>query len=197
MRIGLLAAARITPSAVVEPAARIAGVEVVGVAARTLDRARAATEEWGLDRAFGSYQELVDSPDVDAIYIATPAALHHRWTLAALAAGKPVLVEKPFAANAVEAREMVAAADATGRRATNRSPTWSSSTSATGPPVCDRGLRSSEWSGCRAEAEHPLAHQVDEVVVVEALPHGVAGVAQRALEALERLAAAFDMGVVR
>ena len=79
MRIGLLAAARMTPSAVVEPAARIAGVEVVGVAARTLDRARAATEEWGLDRAFGSYQELVDSPDVDAIYIATPAALHHRW----------------------------------------------------------------------------------------------------------------------
>jgi predicted dehydrogenase len=114
MRIGLLAAARITPVAVVEPAARITGVEVVGVAARTLERARVAAGEWGVGRAFGSYEELVESPDVDAIYIATPAALHHRWTLAALASGKPVLCEKPFAANAGEAREMVAAADAAG-----------------------------------------------------------------------------------
>jgi predicted dehydrogenase len=111
MRIGLLAAARITPLAIIEPAARIEGVDVVAVAARTLERAQAVADEWGVERAFGSYQELVDSPDVDAIYIATPAALHHRWTLASLAAGKPVLCEKPIAANADEARVMVAAAD--------------------------------------------------------------------------------------
>ncbi len=114
MRIGLLSAARITPLAVVEPARRIDGVDVVAVAARTLERARAAADEWGVERAFGSYEELVESPDVDAIYIATPAALHLRWTLAALAAGKPVLCEKPIAANADEAREMVAAAEAAG-----------------------------------------------------------------------------------
>ena len=114
MRIGLLSAARITPLAVVEPARRIEGVDVVAVAARTLERAQAAADEWGVERAFGSYEELVESPDIDAIYIATPAALHLRWTLAALAAGKPVLCEKPIAANAVEARQMVAAADAAG-----------------------------------------------------------------------------------
>jgi predicted dehydrogenase len=114
MRIGLLAAARITPLAIVEPAARIDGVDVVAVAARTLERAQAVADEWGVDHAFGSYQELIESPDVDAIYIATPAALHRRWTLAALAAAKPVLCEKPFASNAGEAREMVAAADSAG-----------------------------------------------------------------------------------
>jgi predicted dehydrogenase len=114
MRLGLLAAARITTSAIVEPAARIDGVDVVAVAARTLERAQVAAGEWGVEQAFGSYEELVESPDVDAIYLATPAALHRRWTLAALAAGKPVLCEKPFSANAGEAREMVAAADTAG-----------------------------------------------------------------------------------
>jgi predicted dehydrogenase len=114
MRIGLLAAARITTAAVVEPATRIDGADVVAVAARTLERAQVAADRWGLGLAFGSYQELVESPEIDAIYIATPAALHHRWTLAALAAGKHVLCEKPFASNAGEAREMVAAADAAG-----------------------------------------------------------------------------------
>jgi predicted dehydrogenase len=114
MRIGLLAAARITPLAIVEPAARIDGVDVVAVAARTLERAQAVADGWGVKQAFGSYQELIESPDVDAIYVATPAALHRRWTLAALAVGKPVLCEKPLAANAAEAREMVAAADDAG-----------------------------------------------------------------------------------
>jgi predicted dehydrogenase len=114
MRLGLLAAARITTTAIVEPVARIEGVELVAVAARTLERAQEAAGEWGVGQALGSYQELVESPDVDAIYIATPAALHHRWTLAALAAGKPVLCEKPFASNADEARAMIAAADDAG-----------------------------------------------------------------------------------
>jgi predicted dehydrogenase len=114
MRLGLLAAARITTTAIVEPAARIEGVELAAVAARTLERAQVAADEWGVGQALGSYQELVESPDVDAIYIATPAALHRRWTLAALAAGKPVLCEKPFASNADEAREMVAAASDAG-----------------------------------------------------------------------------------
>ena len=114
LRLGLLAAARITGPAVVEPARGVEGVEVVAVAARSEDRARAYADEWGIAISYGSYDELVQSPEVDAIYIATPASLHHRWTLAALAAGKHVLCEKPLAANADEAREMVAAGTASG-----------------------------------------------------------------------------------
>jgi predicted dehydrogenase len=114
MRIGLLAAAQITPLAVVEPVARIDGVEMGAVAARSRERALAAADGWGVERAVGSYDELVELADLDAIYIATPAALHHRWTLAALAAGKHVLCEKPIASNAGEARDMVTAADAAG-----------------------------------------------------------------------------------
>lgn len=113
--LGLLAAGRITGPAVVAPAELVDGVEIVAVAARSFDRARASAETWGAARAYGSYDELLADPGVDAVYIATPAALHHRWTLAALAAGKDVLCEKPLASNAAEAREMVAAAESTGR----------------------------------------------------------------------------------
>ena len=59
MRIGLLAAAQITPRAIVEPVARIDGVEMGAVAARSPERARAAASEWGVERAVESYQELV------------------------------------------------------------------------------------------------------------------------------------------
>jgi predicted dehydrogenase len=111
LRLGLLAAARITGPAVIEPAALVEGVELVAVAARSPERAREVAETWGVPMALASYDELVTSPDVDAVYVATPASLHHRWTLAALEAGKHVLCEKPLAANAGEAREMVAAAE--------------------------------------------------------------------------------------
>jgi predicted dehydrogenase len=115
VRLGLLAAARITSAAVVDPARLVGGLEVTALAARSLRRAEEAAEAWGVATAYGTYEELIADPDVDAVYIATPAALHHRWALAALEAGKDVLCEKPLAANAVEAREMVEAADAAGR----------------------------------------------------------------------------------
>jgi predicted dehydrogenase len=115
LRLGLLAAARITGPAVVEPARLVDGVELVAVGARDATRARASADEWGVPQALGSYADLVTSPDVDAVYVATPAALHERWTVAALEAGKHVLCEKPLASNAVEARRMVDAAVAADR----------------------------------------------------------------------------------
>jgi predicted dehydrogenase len=115
IRLGLLAAARITSAAVVDPARAVDGISVTALAARSLGRAEETAARWGVATAYGSYEELVDDPDVDAVYIATPAALHRRWTLAALEAGKDVLCEKPLAANATEAREMVEAAEAAGR----------------------------------------------------------------------------------
>jgi predicted dehydrogenase len=115
VRLGLLAAARITDSAVVIPAGKLDDVEVTAVAASTLERARQAADRWGIATAYGSYQELIDDPAIDALYIATPASLHRRWTLAALAAGKHVLCEKPLAANAADARTMVQAGLASGK----------------------------------------------------------------------------------
>jgi predicted dehydrogenase len=114
MRLGLLAAARITTKAVVAPARLVPEVELAAVAARSLDRARESAADWGVPVAYGSYEELLADDSIDAVYIATPAALHEKWTLAALAAGKHVLCEKPLASNATEAREMVAAGDEAG-----------------------------------------------------------------------------------
>ena len=111
MRIGLIAAARITHKALVDPASKVDDIDVVVVGARDLDRARASADEWGVADAVGSYEEVLARDDVDAVYIATPATAHHKWTLAALAAGKHVLCEKPLAANAVDAAEMIAAGD--------------------------------------------------------------------------------------
>ena len=111
VRIGLLAASRIATPAVVDPAALIDGVEVTAVAARDLRRAREAAAGWNVPTAYGSYSELVASDEVDAIYIGTPNSLHREWAIAAIEAGKHVLCEKPFAANADDARRIADAAN--------------------------------------------------------------------------------------
>ncbi len=109
IRIGVLGAARIAPAALIRPARHVAGAEVVAVAARDRDRATAFATKHGVARVLGSYEELVLDPDVDAVYNPLPNGLHGRWTMAALAAGKHVLCEKPFTANAAEARSVSAA----------------------------------------------------------------------------------------
>src|SRR5262245_55899785 len=115
LRIGILGAARIAPRALVEPARACPRVEVVSVAARDPERARAFADEHGLSRAEPSYEALVASPDLDAIYVALPNGAHAPWSIRALAAGKHVLCEKPIASNGDEADEMVRAADEHGR----------------------------------------------------------------------------------
>ncbi len=72
-------------------------LEVVAVASRDDERAAAFATEHGIPRSFGSYEAMLDDPDVDAVYICVPNSLHHPWTMAALAAGKHVLCEKPYA----------------------------------------------------------------------------------------------------
>lgn len=88
--------------------------EIVAVASRDLARAEAFATEFGVDRAYGSYAELVADPGVDVVYVASPHSAHREHALLAIEAGKPVLVEKAFARNAVEAAEVVAAARAQG-----------------------------------------------------------------------------------
>jgi D-xylose 1-dehydrogenase (NADP+, D-xylono-1,5-lactone-forming) len=83
------------------------------VAVASRDEARAAA--FGLQTAFGSYEDLLASDAVDAVYVALPNALHPQWTVKALRAGKHVLCEKPFAATRVDAVRCFEAADAAGR----------------------------------------------------------------------------------
>ena len=89
------------------------GHEVAAVGSRTLSNAQEFAKSFG-GTAYGSYEELVADQTVDAIYVATPHPSHKDNVISALNAGKPVLCEKPFAVNAHEAREMVAAAERNG-----------------------------------------------------------------------------------
>jgi len=93
---------------------RHTGQRVVAVASRDPRRAQAFADEHGVARACSSYDELVADPQVDVVYVASPHPQHPEQALAAIAAGKHVLVEKPLARNAAEARQVVDAAQAAG-----------------------------------------------------------------------------------
>jgi predicted dehydrogenase len=110
IRIGILGAARIAPAAIVRPAHAVDEVEVAAVAARERGRAAGFATKHGIPRVLASYEALVEDPDIDAVYIPLPNGLHGRWTVAALQAGKHVLCEKPFTANAAEAAQVAAEA---------------------------------------------------------------------------------------
>ncbi len=103
LRIGVLGAARISGSAIVEPA-HATGDRLVAVAARDPRRAEAFAAEHGVERVVPSYQDVLDDPDVEIVYNPLANSLHGPWNLAAVRAGKHVLSEKPFASNAEEAR---------------------------------------------------------------------------------------------
>jgi predicted dehydrogenase len=115
LRIGVLGAARIVPTALLSPARHVDDVHVDAIAARDPHRARSFARRHRIPRALGSYDELVDDPDLDAVYVPLPNGLHSAWTLRALAAGKHVLCEKPIASNAAEAERMAEAAERAGR----------------------------------------------------------------------------------
>ncbi|MCX2933900.1 Gfo/Idh/MocA family oxidoreductase [Mycobacterium sp. CVI_P3] len=114
VRIGILGAANIAPAALIDPQKDNPEVEVVAVAARDVTRARAFAAKHGVARVHDNYEALIADPDIDAVYNPLPNGLHGRWTRAALEAGKHVLCEKPFAANATEAREIAQVAAKSG-----------------------------------------------------------------------------------
>jgi xylose dehydrogenase (NAD/NADP) len=113
LKWGLLSTARINRRLI--PAVRAAErAELVAVASRSQQRAEAYAAEWGIPRAHGSYESLLDDPDVDVIYISLPNSLHGEWTVRAAEAGKHVLCEKPFAVSVAECDRIVAAAESAG-----------------------------------------------------------------------------------
>lgn len=88
--------------------------EVVGIASRTEQRAQEYAERHGVPQAFGSYEAMLASPEIDAVYIPLPNTLHREWILKALDAGKHVLCEKPLVMSAAEGLEIAQKADETG-----------------------------------------------------------------------------------
>lgn len=115
IRIGILGAARIAPAALVKPARDNPDVEVVAVAARDRAKAQKFADKHQIPKVHGSYDDLLADPELDAVYNPLPNGLHGRWTIAAVQAGKHVLCEKPFTANADEARQVAEVARATDR----------------------------------------------------------------------------------
>lgn len=108
VRWGLLSTANINRRVI--PAMRMSRRgELVAVASRDLDKARKYAHQWEIPRAFGSYEEMLTSGEVDAVYISLPNHLHAEWTIKALDAGVHVLCEKPFALTVLEVDEMIAA----------------------------------------------------------------------------------------
>jgi predicted dehydrogenase len=111
---GILGAAKIAVEKVIPAMQGGAYTEVVAIASRDADKARAAAHRLGIATAHGSYEALIADPNVDAIYNPLPNHLHLPWTRAAAEAGKHVLCEKPIGLNAAEARELIAIRDRTG-----------------------------------------------------------------------------------
>ncbi len=114
VRFGVLGAARIAPAALIKPAAKTDRASVEVVAARDPARAQAFAAKHHVARTAAGYEELVADPGIDAVYNPLPNGLHGRWTLAALAAGKHVLCEKPFTADAAEAKTVAGVAATSG-----------------------------------------------------------------------------------
>ena len=114
VRWGVLSTANIGIHKVIPATAAAARCEVVAIASRDLGRAQAAASGLGIAHAFGSYEDLLADPDVDAVYNPLPNHLHAEWTIAAARAGKHVLCEKPLATSAAEAERMIKACQAEG-----------------------------------------------------------------------------------
>jgi predicted dehydrogenase len=115
LRIGVLGAADIAPNAIIRPANAGTRAVVAAVAARDRTRALEFADRHGIPKVHDSYESLIDDVSLDAIYNPLPNGLHGHWTIAAVQAGKHVLCEKPFTANADEARAVASVADPTDR----------------------------------------------------------------------------------
>ncbi|MDY0231409.1 MAG: Gfo/Idh/MocA family oxidoreductase [Candidatus Saccharicenans sp.] len=111
---GILGAAAIAETTFIPAIKKSAQAELLAIASRNLDKARSWAKNFSLPRAYGSYEELLADPEIEAVYIPLPNHLHFEWTSKALRAGKHVLCEKPLALSAAEVKEMFAEAEKNG-----------------------------------------------------------------------------------
>jgi len=110
VRWGIISTADIN-RLVIPPAQASTKVDLAGVASRTQERADAYAAEWGIPRAYGSYEALLADPEIEAVYISLPNTMHVYWSIKAVEAGKHVLCEKPFDSKPEPVAEAFDAAD--------------------------------------------------------------------------------------
>ena len=116
LRLGILGAARIAPFALIRHAHQLEGVELVAVGEeyQSAERLERYARKHRIPQTYRSFEELLANPDIDAVYIPLPISMHADWCIKAIEAGKHVLCEKPFAANAAEAQRVLDASAGTG-----------------------------------------------------------------------------------
>src|SRR5712691_6787733 len=107
VRWGVLSTADIATKQVIPAMQQGTYCEIVAIASRSLEKARAAAAQLGIPKAYGSYEELLADPEIDAIYNPLPNHLHVPWSIKALQAGKHVLCEKPIALTSAEGQTLV------------------------------------------------------------------------------------------
>ncbi|WP_344238068.1 Gfo/Idh/MocA family oxidoreductase [Kribbella hippodromi] len=117
VRWAILGTAQIAAGEFIPSLWEVGGGRVDLIVARDGQRAKDFATEHGIARYAAGYQQAIDDPDIDAIYIPLPNTLHAEWTIAALRAGKAVLCEKPFATSLAEARTVTSVAERTGGHA--------------------------------------------------------------------------------
>lgn len=110
IRWGVLSTAKIGVEKVIPAMKRGDYCDMVGIASRDWDRAKTVAAELGFAKAYGSYEDLLADPEIEAVYIPLPNHLHVAWSIKALEAGKHVLCEKPIGLTADEGRQLVEAA---------------------------------------------------------------------------------------
>jgi predicted dehydrogenase len=114
VRWGVLGVAAIATNKVIPAMQKGEHSEVVAIASRDLGRARQAADELGIAKAFGSYEEMLADPEIEAVYNPLPNHLHVPWSIRAAGAGKHVLCEKPIALSVAQTRELIGVRDRTG-----------------------------------------------------------------------------------
>ena len=114
VRYGVLSTAGIAVNRHVPSAQGAGNTEIAAIASRDLVKAEKWAAELGIARAHGSYEELLNDPDIDAVINPLPNSMHCEWTVRAAQAGKHILCEKPLAVTVAEARKMIGAARANG-----------------------------------------------------------------------------------
>jgi D-xylose 1-dehydrogenase (NADP+, D-xylono-1,5-lactone-forming) len=114
MRLGIVSTADINRKVI--PGAHASDkVELVAVASREQRRADEYAKTWEIPRAYGSYEALLEDPDVDAVYISLPNTMHREWSIRSLEAGKHVICEKPFSRHPADVEAAFDAAERSGR----------------------------------------------------------------------------------
>jgi len=116
VRWGILGVASIAVRKVIPGMQGGSWSEVTAIASRDLSKAQRAARELGIPKAYGSYEEILADPEIEAIYNPLPNHLHVPWSIRALEAGKHVLCEKPISLSVEEAKQLLAARDRTGMK---------------------------------------------------------------------------------